>query len=556
MFCGKCGFGNDSDSMFCGKCGASFNAPMHANVASRQTQPNFRHPAKKRMSTNTKIIIGSVGVVFLALIVLIIIIFTTNNSERPLVVSEMLEIAERYLLEGNYEQALVEFIRIIEVEPREPRGYTGAAEAFVGMDQIDDATDILRQGLTRVPDETIAWTWVDVAPYDEQTYLDIAELLILNNEKELATEILLRGLENLDADDIRDRLIELGVISASDEHPYMAAAFAAYYAILREYIENFGGIVVPFETGTMRLSDGIHFAGLFDFDGDGLPELLINGPDRYHYRYYDEHTSAGFGHIYSFSPETGAVKLYAASMSSGGLAANTFPFWVEISEDGRAYLVTSYSVGWPGQAEHFSTLVDGNMVVVMVRHPDAEDWSSFDNDNIVFYVNGVRVSEEEYKNAPMTELGIMRSDDYWQHLDSMWDNPDSVHATLALLSGGNMDDYAGGFTSYVRVGDIIEFGNYEWRVLDVQGERALVITHRIIESRAYHNTFEDITWADSDMRYYLNFVKQILVRATTAELEINIPTGMNYSCSNFDKLHANGVYKQPHIQQYYLSLYH
>jgi hypothetical protein len=52
--------------------------------------------------------------------------------------------------------------------------------------------------------------------------------------------------------------------------------------------------------------------------------------------------------------------------------------------------------------------------------------------------------------------------------------------------------------------EIIEFGGYDWRVLDVRGNRALIITDMIIESRPFHNEEEDITWADSDLRAYLN----------------------------------------------------
>ncbi|MCL2634456.1 MAG: hypothetical protein FWD34_08100, partial [Oscillospiraceae bacterium] len=41
----------------------------------------------------------------------------------------------------------------------------------------------------------------------------------------------------------------------------------------------------------------------------------------------------------------------------------------------------------------------------------------------------------------------------------------------------------------VNVGDIIQLGGYDWRVLDVQDGRAFIITDRIIDNRAYHNEF-------------------------------------------------------------------
>ena len=56
----------------------------------------------------------------------------------------------------------------------------------------------------------------------------------------------------------------------------------------------------------------------------------------------------------------------------------------------------------------------------------------------------------------------------------------------------------------MQAGDKILFGNYEWRVLEVQNNTALIITEYIIEQRAYHNAYKDITWADCSLRKYLN----------------------------------------------------
>lgn len=56
----------------------------------------------------------------------------------------------------------------------------------------------------------------------------------------------------------------------------------------------------------------------------------------------------------------------------------------------------------------------------------------------------------------------------------------------------------------MQVGDHIEFGRYEWRVLDIQDDKALLITEYIIEQRPYHDKYIDITWADCSLRKYLN----------------------------------------------------
>jgi hypothetical protein len=61
-------------------------------------------------------------------------------------------------------------------------------------------------------------------------------------------------------------------------------------------------------------------------------------------------------------------------------------------------------------------------------------------------------------------------------------------------------------TFETAVGDIVHFGEYQWRVLDVQDGRALIITRNVVERRAFSNrdVTGDITWATSDIRTYLN----------------------------------------------------
>lgn len=52
--------------------------------------------------------------------------------------------------------------------------------------------------------------------------------------------------------------------------------------------------------------------------------------------------------------------------------------------------------------------------------------------------------------------------------------------------------------------DLITFGKYSWQVLDIKDDRVLIITEDIIDLRWYHSDFVEITWADSELRKYLN----------------------------------------------------
>ena len=50
----------------------------------------------------------------------------------------------------------------------------------------------------------------------------------------------------------------------------------------------------------------------------------------------------------------------------------------------------------------------------------------------------------------------------------------------------------------------LPFGNYKWRVLDVQDDKALLIAEDVIEMRPYNAQDKVVTWETCDLRKYLN----------------------------------------------------
>jgi hypothetical protein len=97
-------------------------------------------------------------IISLALVALIAlsVLAACSNAEKPLTAAELLSLGEKFLLDLDYEQAVVHFLRVIEIEPRNPRGYTGAAEAYIGLGEPQRAADILQQGLAAVDPEDAA----------------------------------------------------------------------------------------------------------------------------------------------------------------------------------------------------------------------------------------------------------------------------------------------------------------------------------------------------------------------------------------------------------------
>jgi len=56
----------------------------------------------------------------------------------------------------------------------------------------------------------------------------------------------------------------------------------------------------------------------------------------------------------------------------------------------------------------------------------------------------------------------------------------------------------------MQIGDKIVFDKYNWNILDIKNNAALIITEGIIEHRRYHDAYKEITWAECSLRKYLN----------------------------------------------------
>ena len=57
-----------------------------------------------------------------------------------------LVLGEKYLIDLDYEQALLQFDQAIEIEPKNPRGYLGKADALLHLDRQPDAVQTLDTG--------------------------------------------------------------------------------------------------------------------------------------------------------------------------------------------------------------------------------------------------------------------------------------------------------------------------------------------------------------------------------------------------------------------------
>jgi hypothetical protein len=75
--------------------------------------------------------------------------------------------------------------------------------------------------------------------------------------------------------------------------------------------------------------------------------------------------------------------------------------------------------------------------------------------------------------------------------------------TLALVPTPAIHIYEVRATT-ARGGELIEFGGRDWRVLDVDGNHALILHETVITDQPYHHTWEEVTWETSSSRAWLN----------------------------------------------------
>ena len=89
----------------------------------------------------------------------------------------------------------------------------------------------------------------------------------------------------------------------------------------------------------------------------------------------------------------------------------------------------------------------------------------------------------------------------------------------------------GSLKGNIQVGNIVTFGRYysandkvkvplRWRVLSVEGNKALLITENCIDAMSYHHEYVAIDWEHSDIRKWLNhdFIDMAFNRSEQKEL--------------------------------------
>jgi len=121
---------------------------------------------------------------------------------------ELLDLGNKYFLEMDYEKSAVYFDQLIEIEPKNPRGYTGLAKAQIGQTKYEDAVDTLQNGMEELPEDIdymqdavqIYGDIIDKSPKISDAYVNLAEIHVKLEDNKSAIEVLRSGLVQLPED--------------------------------------------------------------------------------------------------------------------------------------------------------------------------------------------------------------------------------------------------------------------------------------------------------------------------------------------------------------------
>lgn len=173
--------------------------------------------------------------------------------------------------------------------------------------------------------------------------------------------------------------------------------------------------------------------------------------------------------------------------------------------------------------------------------------------------------------------------DLTQALDGyslLWDYEDARERAAAIAFGRQPDDSFQSMISRARLGDVVSFGLWEqdgnpdngpepirWIVLADDTGRLLLWSESVLETRPYHDSLRDITWAECSLRRWLNEdfyrtaftpAEQLLIPLTRVENADNAASGTkggeetrdHVYILSFNELVAFASYN-PYLEQIY-----
>ena len=185
--------------------------------------------------------------------------------------AELLALGEKYLLELNYEQAIVYFTKVIEIEPMNVRAYVGRGNAYVLWDEQLELAKADYEKAIEIDDMCV------------DGYLGLVDVYIRMSDMDKALEVAKNGYTKTSNEQLKNKIGELesGNISDSSDQPrrrsgYINDVLAWYHIIDYEKGKHTGTTAYDAygnETG--------HIDTLYNENGNQIQSSGYRASDRY-----------------------------------------------------------------------------------------------------------------------------------------------------------------------------------------------------------------------------------------------------------------------------------
>ena len=163
MFCNQCGSEVKSGAKFCTRCGARLDQPAQQDAYQQeqsyyqQPQPAYQQPQQPgprdgRKKSHIGLIIGLIIAACIVIAGVAGMLFFLNRGPS---IEERLEMGNRYLEDLDYDEAIEVFQEILDIDPKCVDAYMGLADAYIGVEDYESAMDILEKGYDKTEDDDL-----------------------------------------------------------------------------------------------------------------------------------------------------------------------------------------------------------------------------------------------------------------------------------------------------------------------------------------------------------------------------------------------------------------
>ena len=152
MFCIKCGKELKNEARFCPRCGEQVVESDIADIAINgdKEHKNVKEKEYKKNKKPVLLWIGIIGIVVLVAIVIATVVITRGSKKAEY--DEKLDLGRKYLLDMNYEQAILAFEEAIKIDPKKKDAYIELAEVYAKQGEVEKALEILGNAKDEVDD--------------------------------------------------------------------------------------------------------------------------------------------------------------------------------------------------------------------------------------------------------------------------------------------------------------------------------------------------------------------------------------------------------------------